>query len=231
MDRGIRGLPVFEGQVRQRRFALSTADGPQDLSRGESGGVATVYSGGEHECIASLKSLVISNPSLKPILSKVNKVRCQSWDRIHGVDTYRELPLVGMAFQSKNKTDGLEYQSHHPAVTRLGLTAIPIRHEDYTFIDIGCGKGRALLVASAFPLRKIMAWNFRHHWRRSPSEIYTAIAGPSEMPRNYRHHERYIGVVTSSIRELEGVALQGCIGWAVLNVRHQSGRLSSYPLS
>lgn len=75
---------------------------------------------------ASLKSRVISNPLLKPVLNKVNRVRCQTWDLIHGVDTCGEIPLVGMAFQSKNKAAGLENQSHDPAVIRLGLTALPI---------------------------------------------------------------------------------------------------------
>lgn len=110
--------------------------------------------------IASLKSRVISTPLLKPVLNKVNRARCQSWDLIHGVDTCGEIPIVGMAFQSKNKAAGLEYQSHHPAVIRLGLTSLPIRHEDYTFIDVGCGKGRVLLVASEFPFRTIIGLEF-----------------------------------------------------------------------
>jgi SAM-dependent methyltransferase len=72
------------------------------------------------------------------------------------VDTCGEIPIIDLDFQSKNKLAGVEYQSHHPAVTRFSLTALAIRHEDYTFIDVGCGKGRVLLLASEFPFRKIV---------------------------------------------------------------------------
>jgi SAM-dependent methyltransferase len=38
--------------------------------------------------------------------------------------------------------------------------ALDIRHEDYTFIDIGCGKGRVLLIASELPFRRIIGVEF-----------------------------------------------------------------------
>jgi len=41
--------------------------------------------------------------------------------------------------------------------TREYLKALPItNHEDYTFIDVGSGKGRVLLVASELPFKKIV---------------------------------------------------------------------------
>ena len=107
-----------------------------------------------------LRSLVVSNPWLKPLLGAINSVRCEAWDLIHGVDTCGDQPLATMNFQSKNKTAGLEYQSHHPGIIRAGLAALPIRPEDYTFIDFGCGKGRVLLVASGFAFRKIIGLEF-----------------------------------------------------------------------
>jgi SAM-dependent methyltransferase len=76
------------------------------------------------------------------------------------VDTCGEIPIVELDFQSKNKLTGVEYQSHHPAVTRLTLRALPIQHQDYTFLDVGCGKGRVLLLASEFPFRKIVGLEF-----------------------------------------------------------------------
>ncbi len=108
----------------------------------------------------SLKSWVKSNAWLKPVLKRINNARCGAWDLIHGVDTCGEIPLIGLDFHSKNKTDGLEYQSHHPVIIRAGLMALAIRYEDYTFIDVGCGKGRVLLIASEFPFRSIIGLEF-----------------------------------------------------------------------
>ncbi|MGD1077536.1 MAG: hypothetical protein ABR881_04375 [Candidatus Sulfotelmatobacter sp.] len=70
-----------------------------------------------------------------------------------------EIPIIGLDFQSKNKTAGVEYQSHHPAVIRLGLKALAIRHEDYTFIDVGCERmGTADRIG--FLLRRIVGLEF-----------------------------------------------------------------------
>ena len=108
----------------------------------------------------SLKSMLTSQPWLKPVLRTVNHIRCRAWDLVHGVDTCGEIPLVNLDFQSKNKSPGLEYQSHHPSITRAAIQALPIQHENYTFVDIGCGKGRVLLVASEFPFRRIVGVEF-----------------------------------------------------------------------
>jgi len=110
--------------------------------------------------MTSLTSRLKSSAWVKPVLKQINKSRCGAWDLIHGVDTCGEIPLSGLDFSSKNKSAGLEYQSHHPAVTRAALQSLAIRHEDYTFIDIGCGKGRVLLIASEFPFRRIIGLEF-----------------------------------------------------------------------
>lgn len=108
----------------------------------------------------SVASLVASKSWLKPLLKTINNTRCRAWDFIHGVETCGDIPLATLNFQSKNKTSGLEYQSHHPAVIRAGLLMLAIRPEEFIFIDFGCGKGRALLVASELPFRKIIGLEF-----------------------------------------------------------------------
>jgi SAM-dependent methyltransferase len=97
---------------------------------------------------------------LGSVLRKINHLRCKAWDLAHGVDTSGEIPLSSYDFESANKVAGLEYHSHHPRILRDTLQALNIRHEDYTFIDFGCGKGRVLLVASEFPFQKIVGIEF-----------------------------------------------------------------------
>lgn len=108
----------------------------------------------------SLKARVVSNPWLKPVFNRVNNLRCEAWDLMHRVDTCGAIPITTFDFESENKLPGVEYQSHHPAVTRVDLSALPIRYEDYTFVDIGCGKGRVLLIAAEFPFRRIVGLEF-----------------------------------------------------------------------
>jgi len=101
-----------------------------------------------------------SKPSLGPLLKRINHLRCKAWDIRHSVDTCGEIPLTSLAFQNPNKSTGLEYQSHHPKITRDALHAPDVPYEQYNFIDYGCGKGRVLLVASEFPFRKIVGLEF-----------------------------------------------------------------------
>jgi SAM-dependent methyltransferase len=108
----------------------------------------------------SLRSLAASQRWLKPVLKTVGDARCRAWDLVHGVDTCGDLPLLKLNFESEHKTPGLEYQSHHPAIIRAGLNLLQIRHQDYTFVDFGCGKGRVLLVASELPFRRIVGLEF-----------------------------------------------------------------------
>jgi SAM-dependent methyltransferase len=93
---------------------------------------------------------------LGPVFKTINHARCRAWDLTHGVDTCGEIPLTSLDFQSRNRTPGLEYQSHHPEIIRSSLLLLPIQHRDYTFVDFGCGKGRVLLIASEFEFRKII---------------------------------------------------------------------------
>lgn len=51
---------------------------------------------------------------------------------------------------------GSLYQPTEPAVFREMLSALPINFRDFTFIDIGSGKGRTLLMASDYPFRRII---------------------------------------------------------------------------
>lgn len=102
----------------------------------------------------------VSRSWLGPLFKTIGNARCRAWDLIHGVDTCGEVPLVDLKFESQQKTPGLEYQSHHPAIIRDVLSSVDIRHQDFSFVDIGCGKGRVLLVASEFPFRKIVGIEF-----------------------------------------------------------------------
>ena len=48
------------------------------------------------------------------------------------------------------------YAPTMPSALTQALAPLPIQHQDFTFIDIGCGKGRALLIAAQFPFRHLL---------------------------------------------------------------------------
>ena len=44
------------------------------------------------------------------------------------------------------------------------MKAIPMKHEEWTFIDLGCGRGRAILLASDYPFKRCLGveWAEKH---------------------------------------------------------------------
>lgn len=48
------------------------------------------------------------------------------------------------------------YQPTEPALFREMMAGLPIEFDRFTFVDLGSGKGRTLLMASEYPFRKIV---------------------------------------------------------------------------
>jgi SAM-dependent methyltransferase len=86
------------------------------------------------------------------------------FDTAHGVDTDGDLGgwtfLSDLDIASPNWIHGVNYCGIEPARFLAALLSVEVRHEDFVFIDFGSGKGRALLLASEFPFRKIIGIEF-----------------------------------------------------------------------
>ena len=78
------------------------------------------------------------------------------FDRKYGTDTAGRIFTheLGIDSESARETARL-YLASPPQVTRWGLLNAGIDHRQFTFIDIGCGKGRVLLLASELPFRAV----------------------------------------------------------------------------
>ncbi len=48
------------------------------------------------------------------------------------------------------------YQPTEPALFHQMIAQLPIDHREFTFVDIGAGKGRTLLMASDYPFQRIL---------------------------------------------------------------------------
>jgi SAM-dependent methyltransferase len=78
------------------------------------------------------------------------------FDRQFGTDTtsFVSVSEGGVPSELQNEA-GYYSPAVEPVVHRL-IRALPIRGEEFTFIDVGAGKGRVLLLASLYPFAKII---------------------------------------------------------------------------
>jgi SAM-dependent methyltransferase len=101
-------------------------------------------------------------PVLRGVLVNLHRARSHKhpWMRRHpfdaayGINTSVSLPgwLIASGTQADVHTTG--YAGCQPSAVRDALSAIPDL-ERRTFVDLGCGKGRALVIASEFPFKSI----------------------------------------------------------------------------
>ncbi|HVM21985.1 MAG TPA: class I SAM-dependent methyltransferase [Sphingomicrobium sp.] len=79
------------------------------------------------------------------------------FDRSHGVETRRKVAcddLTGMPSELRRHAG--EYSPTHPALFRRILRKSKVSPRDFTLVDLGCGKGRILIAASAYPFRCVV---------------------------------------------------------------------------
>jgi SAM-dependent methyltransferase len=130
-----------------------------------------------------------------PVLNRIYRGwgRLHPFDRDHGIDTGGL--WSGERIRSGKAADAHQhaYLGSQPSVIRRALAAIP-DHQSYAFVDIGCGKGRPLIVASEFPFRDILGVEL------SPALAHIASANAERI--SHHHPER------TKIRVVEGDALE-----------------------
>jgi len=78
------------------------------------------------------------------------------FDLEHGTDTGGWISGGDLAASTLSALYTTIYLGIAPSAMRAALAASPIAPDDYTFVDIGCGKGRALLIAAELPFRRLL---------------------------------------------------------------------------
>jgi SAM-dependent methyltransferase len=86
------------------------------------------------------------------------------FDRVHGVDTEGDIDgwtyLSDLNIASSNWIHGKNYAAVEPTRFRALMAALAIDFREFTFVDFGSGKGRALLLASEYPFNKVLGLEF-----------------------------------------------------------------------
>jgi len=94
-------------------------------------------------------------------LLKLTRFPIHPFDQIHGVDTSGLVPAAHLLTGHPNDRHVTAYYGVAPSILRALFvhwreTLPPHPLSRYTFLDIGAGKGRGLLVASEFRFRKVV---------------------------------------------------------------------------
>ena len=82
------------------------------------------------------------------------------FDTKYGLDTRGITHLSDLEITGPNRPNGVAHIASDPDEFANALASLQIRHEEFIFIDLGSGKGRALLLALRFPFRRIVGVEF-----------------------------------------------------------------------
>lgn len=115
----------------------------------------------------SLVAPVITRGGVRRVLSKLpgsSALYGSGWERLHPFDREHGTDTSGIVSTDELKSSGdhpalahvTVYGGSQPSVVRAALASLPGSLESSTFLDLGCGKGRPLIVASEFAFRDIV---------------------------------------------------------------------------
>jgi SAM-dependent methyltransferase len=105
--------------------------------------------------------MLISRLTFPAKMNILDKIRAKLFDQSHNVDTYTKVQLTNLEVVGSNKKHGRMYFPTLPKSMRAVIDRLDdLDPSTTTFIDVGCGKGLALLVASRYPFKKIIGVEF-----------------------------------------------------------------------
>lgn len=82
------------------------------------------------------------------------------FDRAHGTNTIGLIYERGVHEETNDRGKGrFVYAGSQPSIVRAALRTLPPL-DTYTFVDLGCGKGRAVIIASEFAFKDIVGVEF-----------------------------------------------------------------------
>ena len=113
-------------------------------------------------------STVVREEGTAVALAKIAKVAVRlfhgdttdDFDSSFKIDTWREVPLWQLHVPSQNASFGSKYQTTDPSVFYDAIQMVPAEVRDSTFIDLGCGKGRTLILAAKQGFKNVIGVEF-----------------------------------------------------------------------
>jgi predicted RNA methylase len=84
----------------------------------------------------------------------------RAFDAQFHIDTGGLVTLDRLDVLGANRDHGVCYLASDPDEFARALSAIPVWHENYAFVDYGSGKGRAVLLAARYPFKRVIGVEF-----------------------------------------------------------------------
>ncbi|MEP7116149.1 MAG: class I SAM-dependent methyltransferase [Acidobacteriota bacterium] len=149
-------------------------------------------------------------------------IRTHPYDDANGVETRSTLAARRGTSHDAGGERALPYGGSQPSIVRTALASLPDR-ERYAFVDLGCGKGRPLIVASEFSFSHLLGVELSpdlasvarrnaaivaaRHPERTPIAIQigdaTAVTAPTDRVAFFMYHPFDRDLVADLIRNLE----------------------------
>lgn len=104
------------------------------------------------------------------------------FDFDHGVDT--TWSNITPVTRFREIFSGEEYQPIEPEQFHQMIGGLNLNYNDYTFIDLGSGKGRALLLASDYDFRRIIGVEILPELHAIAQRNFAAYSDPTQRCRN-----------------------------------------------
>lgn len=111
---------------------------------------------------------VITQEGVPGVISRVKSLarrgsqqsRPDEFDMSLGVETSRTASLWKLRIPSQNVHHGSEYRTTHPSVFHGAVDAVPRNPGELSFLDLGCGKGRTLILAAQRGFKSVTGVEF-----------------------------------------------------------------------
>jgi hypothetical protein len=113
----------------------------------------------------------------------------REFDARHGVDTGGVTHLKGLGIPGTGWRDGVSHIAIDPDEFRQALDGLGVDLRRLTFIDLGAGKGRALLLASLYPFRRIIGIEFGAPLLATARKNIAGFKHPDQQCRDFELHE------------------------------------------
>lgn len=120
------------------------------------------------------------------LLKAVSEARCRYFDWQHGVSTCGDANLANLTLVGKSADHGVFYHPAHPKLLFELFNSLKIDFPSYTFVDLGSGKGRPLLVASEYPFAEIIGVEFAAELHEIASQNIKNYSSKTQKCKNVR---------------------------------------------
>ncbi len=107
------------------------------------------------------------------------------FDRRFAVNTSGKVDLQDLNINSPNLSYGVSYESTPPEIFKRMVDSLPIKHEEFSFVDVGSGKGKVLLMASELPFKKIIGIEFSSELHRIAQQNVSAYQSPNQRCKTF----------------------------------------------